>query len=86
MSHHHVERRRGGGGPAGRRETLRCGTREDRPREMQEMQVRDREGRDADRQIRDELLRGWQTDAGLASRELPVRGVRQTARDDEEDR
>lgn len=83
---HHVKRRRGGRVAAGGRETVRRRTSEDRPREMQEMQVHDREGRDTDWQVRDELLRGWKTDAGLASCRLSVRRVRQTARDDQEDR
>lgn len=46
----------------------------------------DREGRDTDRQVRGKLLLGWQTDAGLAPRHLPVRRVRETARHHQEDR
>lgn len=53
---------------------------------MQEMQMHDREGRDTDRQVRDELLFGRQTNAGLAPRHLLVRRVREATCYHQEDR
>jgi len=50
------------------------------------MQVRDRKGRNQDRQVRDELLLGRQADTGVAPRRLHVSGVWQATSEQQEDR